>query len=75
MAHWIFSTQYLHTSLILPSLFTEAKLEWLQDEASPEKNFGQWNTHKIEEYLTANEENSSGNLLDTFGKCDDVIKS
>ena len=47
MAHWFFSTQYLHTSLILPSLFAEAKVEWLQDEASPEHNNGEWRTQKI----------------------------
>ena len=26
-AHWVFSVQYLRTSLILPKLFSEAKLE------------------------------------------------
>ena len=38
MAHWFFSTQYLHTSLILPRLFTQAKIEWLQDDAAPQNN-------------------------------------
>ena len=29
LAHWIFSAQYLRTSLVLPKLFTEASLEWV----------------------------------------------
>ena len=64
MAHWFFSTQYLHTSLILPSLFTEAKVEWLQDEACPTRNNGEWRTQKILEYLNPDTQNN--NLLDTF---------
>ena len=31
LAHWIFSVQYLKTSLILPITLREAKLEWLHD--------------------------------------------
>ena len=31
---WIFTQQYLLTSLTLPILFTEAKLEWMHDEVA-----------------------------------------
>ena len=29
MAHWLFPSQYLRTSLLFPKLFTQARLEWL----------------------------------------------
>ena len=34
LAHWIFSVQYLKTSLTLPITLREAKLEWLHDNQS-----------------------------------------
>ena len=29
LGHWVFTIQYLRTSLILPKLFIEAKFEWV----------------------------------------------
>ena len=31
MAHFIFAIQYLKTSVTLPKLFTQAKVEWIED--------------------------------------------
>ena len=36
MGEWFFSSHYLKTSLILPYLFAEAKLEWLVRDAQRE---------------------------------------
>ena len=33
MAHWVFKVQYLKTSLILPKIFVEAKLEYEIDQS------------------------------------------
>ena len=33
MGHWMFAVHYLRTSLILPKLLKEAKLEWLMKDA------------------------------------------
>ena len=32
MGHWFFASQYLRTSLTLPELLAEAKLEWTLDD-------------------------------------------
>ena len=33
MSRFLFAVQYLRTSLILPRIFTQAKIEWLQQSA------------------------------------------
>ena len=32
MAHWVYTAQYIYTALVLPFLFTQAKVEWFQED-------------------------------------------
>ena len=34
MAHWLYPTQFFKTALILPEIFAELKIEWVEDDAS-----------------------------------------
>ena len=47
----MFSSHYLKTSLILPKLFIEAKLEWLVKDATRDSDsiVGGWDMQKLQD--------------------------
>ena len=85
MGHWMFSVQYLKTSLILSKIFIVAKLEWvLDDENNSSKTDQMRNSMDLnrlqDELAKANRlsESSIGTrqtLLETFKNIDTVIKN
>ena len=72
MGHMIFSMHYLKTSLILPKLLKEAKLEWLVKDAQRNStDMLGWDLQKINEELPL----TDCNLAGTLNKVDEVIKT
>ena len=60
MGHWMFSVHYLKTSLIIPRLLKEAKLEWLMKDAERESREIGWNFSKLQDEIPINNANLVG---------------
>ena len=78
---FLLSTQYLKTSLTLPKILTEVKIEQIEKEARPDPNsFVKLDVMKIDNQL-ANLNNSGSEssdhdmtMVQTFQRCDAVVK-
>ena len=78
---FLLSTQYLKTSLTLPKLLTEVKIEQIEKQARPDPNsFVKFDVMKIDNHLaTLNTSGSEGSdrdmsMVQTFQRCDAVVK-
>ena len=67
MAHWLFSAQYIYTGMILPALFTQAKIEWFQEGFN---DSGEFDFSKVSGLLEDNQTNKNGSMIEAFKKCD-----
>lgn len=74
MAHWVFSAQYLKTSLTLPKLFSTAKLEYLFNDS--EQDSIRKDLNRLQEELAKYDDICVDVFtpIDTFRKFDSVIK-
>lgn len=78
MAHWVFKVQYLKTSLVLPMIFIEAKLEY---EIDASLEYGSIDTNRLEETILKYENDDAGhdsremsrNVKRIFNRFDAVI--
>ena len=76
LAHWVFTVQYLKTSLILPVTLREAKLEWLHEAQNHSQALNPLDMQKLNDELEAFGHDSGRNsLTQTFKKFDEVIDS
>ena len=67
LAHWLFSNQYLKTSLTLPKLLTQEKLQKLERDAQPEHNLARWSLEKSEDELSKHKvTRTSNDIIDIF---------
>ena len=76
LAHWVFTVQYLKTSLILPVTLREARLEWLHECQNQSQALNPLDMQKLNDELEAFGHDSGRNsLTQTFKKFDEVIDS
>ena len=76
LAHWVFTVQYLKTSLILPVTLREARLEWLHEAQNQSQVLNPLDLQKLNDELEAFGHDSGRNsLTQTFKKFDEVIDS
>ena len=70
MAHWLFSAQYIYTGMILPALFTQAKIEWFHEGFN---NSGEFDLKKIKDVLLDTQISKISSIVEAFRKCDDMV--
>ena len=74
--HWLFSSQYLQTSLVFPKLFIQAKLDTIERAARPTTGHTTMQVKEIEDELTLmGHQTDNQNMIDTFKKVDMVVKA
>ena len=79
LGHWFFATQYLKTSLVMPRLMIEAKLEWVLEDAKTNASLMQtasMDTNRLREALNQSGVDISAvgeSLYETISKIDEVI--
>ena len=74
--HWLFTSQYLQTSLVFPKLYIEAKLETIERAARPTTGHAAMQVKDIEDELTLiGHQTVNKNIVDTFKNVDAVVKA
>ena len=73
-AHILIAFQYLQTSLILPKLYTKVRVEWLEDNATKNAEYGGLSINPLVNELGINSiEVKESNLPEIFKKCDELV--
>ena len=64
MAHWLYPTQFLKTALILPEIFAETKIEWVEDNASDMQDMRQ-----VDDEIALHDSTIHKSLVAKFSSC------
>ena len=78
VSHFLFATQYLKSSMALPKLFKQVKIEQVEKEAQPDANScNQFNSVKVEQQINQISEysNDTTSIMDTLNSCDAIRKA